>query len=101
VATQVSSLPVVCSLMVECSKPQPWPVRLATYETDNRLKAEATSTSLSTSTSTSTTSHFFPLAGVAIGGRVLSEERAKRRQRSGSGGTVEGKLPWKGGVRRS
>jgi hypothetical protein len=80
VAAQVSSLPLVHSLLVvrclpvECSKPQPSPVRLATTETDSRLKAEATSTSLSSSRSTSTTSRFLPLAGVAIGGIVLSEE---------------------------
>jgi hypothetical protein len=47
---------------------------LATTETDSRLKAEATSTSLSSSRSTSTTSRFLPLARVAIGGIVLSEE---------------------------
>jgi hypothetical protein len=80
VAAQVSSLPVVCSLPVECSKPQSSPVRLATIETDNRLKAEATLTSLSTSTSTSMTSRFFPLAGVAIGGRVLSEDGASTEE---------------------
>jgi hypothetical protein len=72
----VCSLPAVCSLPVECSKPQLSPLCLVTIETDSRLKEEATSTSLSTSTSTSTTSRFFPLAGVAIGGGVLSEDGA-------------------------
>jgi hypothetical protein len=73
VDAQVRSLPVE-----ECSLPQPSLVGLATIDTDNQLKAEATSASLSTSTSTSRTRHFFPLVGVAIGGRALSEERAQR-----------------------
>jgi hypothetical protein len=97
VAAQVSSLPLVHSLLVvrclpvQCSKPQPCggallaggvlEERLATTETDSRLKAEATSTSLSSLRSTSTTSRFLPLAGVAIGGIVLSEEEEECEHR--------------------
>jgi hypothetical protein len=61
------------------------PVRLATTDTDSRLKAAATSTSLSSSRSTSTTSRFLPLAGVAIGGMSggAKGERRGRREESG------------------
>jgi hypothetical protein len=66
-------------LVEECSLAQTYPPEgLATIDTDRRLKAEATSASLSNSTSTSTTRRFFPLDGAAIGGRALSEDRARR-----------------------
>jgi hypothetical protein len=67
------------TLVEECSLARTYsPEGLATIDTDRRLKAEATLASLSNSTSTSTTRRFFPLDGAAIGGRALSEDRARR-----------------------
>jgi hypothetical protein len=80
-------------LVEECSLARTYsPEGLATIDTDKRLKAEATSASLSNSTSMSRTRRFFPLDGAAIGGRALSEDRARR----GVAARVLVAAPWKG-----